>query len=66
MRDGVRLWLNASEYLSSGTETAPWLAGLLERDETSYLREALKDEGVQVQSKPGWSMESFENGEYNA
>ena len=66
VRDGVRLWLNASEYLSSGTETAQWLAGLLERDETSYLREALKDEGVQVQSKPGWSMESFENGEYNA
>ena len=44
VRDGMRLWLNASEYLASGTETAPWLAGLLEKDETSYLREALKNE----------------------
>ena len=40
----MRLWLNASEYLASGTETAQWLAGLLEKDETSYLREALKNE----------------------
>lgn len=44
VRDGMRLWLNASEYLASGTETAQWLAGLLEKDETSYLREALKNE----------------------
>lgn len=66
VRDGMRLWLNASEYLTSGTETAQWLAGLFEKDETSYLREALSDENAQVQSKPGWSMESFENGEYNA
>lgn len=66
VRDGIRLWLNASEYLASGTETAQWLAGLFEKDETSYLREALKNESAQVLSKPGWSMESFENGEYNA
>lgn len=66
VRDDVRLWLNANEYLTSGTETAQWLAGLFEKDETSYLRDALNDENAQVQSKPGWSMESFENGEYNA
>lgn len=66
VRDGVRLWINANEYLTSGTETAAWLEECFASTETSYLREAIGNENTQVLSKAGWYMESFENSDWNA
>lgn len=38
-RDAAKLWTETYGYLGSGTETADWLAGLMEDTNVSYIRD---------------------------
>lgn len=49
-----KLWLRIADYLDGESPTAAWLSALLERTETSYLRDALEGFGATVRDKAGW------------
>ncbi len=66
-RSSAKLWTEMYTYLNSESETAEWLGGLLTQTETSFIRTALENSGVEditVSDKAGWI--SDPDPDYNA
>ena len=60
-RTSAKLWTNIAQYLSAGTETGTWLAGLMENTNMSFIRDALIGTDATVYDKAGWCADADPN-----
>lgn len=54
-RDAAKLWTETYDYLGSGSETADWLAGLMEDTNVSYIRDGASALKTQL-TEDEWQM----------
>ena len=55
-----RFWISNFQLMTNGSEVGAWYATLLGRTQTSFIRDALENQGVEVWDKAGWDDEGPE------